>query len=169
MPNLISPSDRLVVNRLLSRTADMLDGSLDFWTVVCLGQDGLEARGFLEKYGEELRSLSVISKVFWSNAYFEPMLQVLRKYQDAFLSLADYRKKSLEDLQKAVNCIKEGYVFLQKAVDALEKDLGEILHCRQKQTPERKQYFQGILDRLFETFCQARTEPMDLVPSGSTA
>src|SRR6516165_1241742 len=68
MENNVSPEQRLVLDRLLTKIAGSLDGALDLWTLVCLGEFPIDCRRFMAEKTETLRAFIVVAQAFLAEA-----------------------------------------------------------------------------------------------------
>ena len=164
MPQVVSPQDRVVVERLLGELASRADGAIDFWTTVCLSPDGLlpAPADFVAANAEVLRSLAVSVRAILAEAGLadeEPvrgplatMAAACRQIEEAVLTLARFRSVPLADVRAATQSLAEAHAALLSAVRQVGEALGcSIAYWRQR-TPERERYCQQILHGLFDLF-----------------
>jgi hypothetical protein len=162
----LTPVQRTVLDRLLTKLAGSLDGAVDFWTLVCLGPLPTDRRGFLLEHCELTRALVLVAKSFLAEARLastpevHPLLVRLtascQRLQAAFLALEQFRSVSLDELRSATETIAEVYNSMREAI----RQLGDAIHLPvgywQGRTPEREDYFRKILAGLFNQFRHER-------------
>src|SRR6266852_4072938 len=129
MKTTLSKDDRIVLDCLLSRLAGSLDGAVDFWTVVCVGQFPPGPRAFILQRSETLRALVVVVRLLLaeiqldsfklSDDLLQRMYAACQELQEAFLILAQFQSVSLEQLRSATEAVKAVYEDLRQAVRQL--------------------------------------------------
>jgi hypothetical protein len=157
----LSPDDRLVLDRLLTQLAGRLDGAIDFWTLVCLGNfpDG---KGFLLKNSEALRSLVIViggflpelaaAKARLVHTLLEQMGTACQRLQNAFLVLQQFRIVRLDEVRAATDVVVEVHANLRQLIWQLGEALGLSISYWKGRTPEREEYIRKILAGLYNQF-----------------
>lgn len=173
----LSPDNRLVLDRLLSKLAGSFDGALDFWTVVCVGSFTGDRRGFLMEKAELLHALLLVSRSFLAEMHLagqEPVHQILNtvasschRLRDGYLTLERFRSISLEELQAATATVVTAWQEARFALQRLSATIGVPISYWQERSPESELYFQRIADNLFVEFRQERESPQYLEPAAA--
>jgi hypothetical protein len=158
----LSADDKIILDRLLSKLAGYLNGGLDVWTLVCLGDFSPDRRAFIRDKCEVMRSLVVVTKAILAEAQQtgkEPMRILLdklavfcQKQEQAFLVLAECRTVPLHEVRAATEAVAEVYTGLREAIRQLGEALDVPISFWQTQTAESESYFQRILRGLFDQF-----------------
>jgi hypothetical protein len=157
--NVLSNNDAIVLDRLLSRLAGSLHGAVDFWTVVCLGDFLPDRRAFIVRQTEVMKALVIVLKSFLTEADKEPIHGLLERIsfrceqlESVFLVLADIRAVGLEEIRLATTSLREVYTDLNEAIHQLSQAIGVPVSFWQNWTPERRSYFNNILEGLYDQF-----------------
>jgi hypothetical protein len=157
-----SADERIVLDRLLSEAARRLDGAVDFWTVVCLNSDLVYRQEFVRKNLEELRAFLTVTRALvparWEEAgpLLKEMSTSCATLGNAFEVLGQFQTAGIEDLRSATNDLIEVYSTwwetIRRFAQASRLDIGYL----RERTPEREEYLQSILRRLFDLACSVR-------------
>jgi hypothetical protein len=166
MENNASPEQRLILDRLLTKIAGSLDGALDLWTLVCLGEFPIDCRRFMAEKTETLRAFIVVAQAFLAEAgladnaaihrNIEDMKAACEKLTAAFLALERFRTMSPEETRAATHAVSEVYCQLRECVRQVGQAMNLSVSYWQGRTPEREEYYQRILRGLDEQFSHAR-------------
>jgi methyl-accepting chemotaxis protein len=166
MENNVSPEQRLVLDRLLTKIAGSLDGAVDFWTLVCLGEFPIDRRRFLAEKTETLRAFILVAQAFLAEAgladaaaihrRLEGMKSACEKLAAAFFVLEQFRAKSPDETRAATRAVNEVYGELRELIRQVGEAMSLSVSYWQGRTPEREEYYQRILRSLDEKFSHAR-------------
>ncbi len=162
----LSPDDRILFNRLLSKLGGWMDGAVDFWPLVCMENLVPDRHQFLLQNCEKIRSLVCVLGMFLAEAhlaYEKPVAALLDrltnqcdKLQSAFFVLESFRLAPLEQVRSAISDLSEVYQDLIGSIKELGTLLDLQLSYTLSHTPDREQYFRRILKELFNQFRQLR-------------
>lgn len=162
----IPPEDVSRLEQLLAQIAGRLDGALDFWTLVFLGDFQVDHRAFFTQRAGELRALvgqvgDVLSRGGASDG--EPIHTHLRaaalacdKLERAFLVLDQFRVLPLEAVQLATSAVAEVYTDLRTAIFGIGHAAGVSVHYWEGTRAEQETYFQKILNGLYDHCLRGR-------------
>jgi hypothetical protein len=166
MDNSASPEQRLVLDHLLTKIAGSLDGAVDFWTLVCLGEFSIDRRRFLVEKTEVLRAFILVAHAFLAEAGLadtaaihrgiEAMKSGCEKLRTALFVLEQFRTTSPEEVRAATQSVSEVYRDLRESVRQVGQVMNLSISYWQERTPEREEYYQRILGGLYDQFCHAR-------------
>jgi hypothetical protein len=171
--HLSADEQRIVLDHLLSQTLGCLHGAIDFWTTVCIAQIPPDPRAFVLRHAEVLRSHVVVARTLLeTNQLATPersqrmtsMYAACQKPQDAFLTLVDNRKRSLEEVRSATERVAKVYSELREEIRQLAHSLNVSLSFWERMTPAFEEYFQKILHGLFDQFRREGGGPQPAVP-----
>src|SRR5947209_20624262 len=116
--NNATSNDRVVIERLLEEIAGRVDGAIDFWTLVCLGQLMPERHGFLLKHCDILHSLVVVAttitlpcsnKLGQIPLLLESLASECQKLQKNFLALEQFQAISVRELRSVIEDLKKTF------------------------------------------------------------
>jgi hypothetical protein len=167
----LSPEDRLLFDRLLTILLGNLDGAIDFWSLICLGQLPPDPSGFVRHHCEFLRALVVVMQGLLAGyretrgtatvQLLDQMMSASARLEQAFLVLARFRTVELEETRAAVVAVREVYADLHDAVQRLGQALGIAVSYWRDRSDEQQRHFQGILNGLFDQFAhEAASDPL---------
>jgi hypothetical protein len=177
----IPENERTTLDQALGHLSGRLNGAIDFWTLVCLGQFPPDPQGFIRKYGAELaaavESLGVqlarpnLDRDAHIHDWFTQISAGCQQFQEAYLILAQFREVPLSEVQRAAETVGRIYADLQEWIRQLGTYLGVPLSYRKDgpKKSEREAYYQQMLNRLFDLFRQElqSSPPGRSVPAGS--
>lgn len=174
MAQLLAPEDQQLVVRLLVKLHRRLHGAVDTWSLLCLQpvSPQADARAFVAQHGDVLRSLAVVIRSVLAEAGHdesgaEELLAACQRLQGAFAVFTGGSSVSSQEVRDATETLRGSYRQLLWAI----AQLGETLGCQempwQQRTPELDEYYDRILDNLFDLF--ERAQKADCPPASAAA
>ncbi len=156
---------RATLERLLSQLAGRLDGAVDMWTLVCLGDIAIDRRAFIERHAAEMQALAVEAGALLRRAapgdaaaldgLFEELTRENAKLRDIFVVLEQYQTIPLEAIHLATTGLAEVYDDLRRTLRTIG-DTASVSAGFLERRPDQQAYFRRILDGLYEQFRQRR-------------
>jgi len=159
----LTPEDKIILDRLLSKLAGSLDGALDFWTLVCINDFCADRRAFILRQSEIQHALVVVLDAVLAEFGFsrkkgisdllEQLAKGYQQLQNTFLTLAESRTISREEIHTATEKLVKVYPNLRETIRQLSQTVGVPVAYLRDQTRESEEYFQKILAGLYGQFC----------------